>query len=450
MKIAHVGQPWDRMLPSQGNITTSIAVIIVNSAKELQARGHEVLIYCPGERYSLRKQVEHADGITYQAMGMVRLENRANRVLNRFWPVTDPARPYYVSKLAHRLYAEQVARDLKTQNVDIVHLHNMFQFASPIRAANPNLKIVLHMHCEWLSQLDRDIIMDRIKGVDLVLGVSGHITGRILERLPYLGDRCRTVYEGASLAQFSANGHIAASDPSNQQIMFLGRVSPEKGVHVLIDAFPKIAAACPQARLDIVGPLGAAPLDFLVGLSKDPLVQDLTRFYDPTHMGHPTYEAYLMARIPEELKDRVTFTGPVPNHQVSEHYRRAALLASPSLSDAMPLPPLEAMVDGKPVVAAATGGLKEIVAHDETGFLVEPANADELADAIIRLLQDPELRFRMGQAARERVRRLFSWQSVVDKAEALYHELLSGKLAPATAPATGTSLGTQPLPVDEN
>lgn len=449
MKIAHVGQPWDLMLPSHGNITTSIAVVIVNSAKELRARGHDVIIYCPGERYSIRKRVETADSITYRAMGMVRLENRVNSMVDHIWRSADPTRPLYSSRLAHRLYAEQVARDLRTQKVDIVHLHNMFQFVRPIRAANPRAKIVLQMHCEWLSQLDRNLIMDRIKGVDLVLGVSEHITGRILERLPHLVDRCRTVYEGASLAQFSTGDQIAGSEPSNQRIMFLGRVSPEKGVHVLIDAFPKIAAACPESRLDIVGPLGVAPLDFLVGLSKDPVVQDLTRFYDPAYMGQLTYEAYLMARIPDALKDRVTFTGPVPNHKVSEYYRRTALLASPSLSDAMPLPPLEAMVAGKPVVAAATGGLKEIVAHNETGFLVEPANPDELADAIIRVLKDPELRYSMGLAARERVRRLFSWKSVVDKAEALYHELLSGQLAPATVP-TSAHLSAPHLRTDES
>jgi UDP:flavonoid glycosyltransferase YjiC (YdhE family) len=149
MKIAHVGQPWDLMLPSHGNITTSIAVIIVNSAKELRARGHDVIIYCPGERFSMRKRVETADGITYRAMGMVRLEKQVNSAVNRIWQSVDPTRPFS-SKLAHRLYAEQIARDLKSQQVDIVHLHNMFQFAPPIRAANPRVKIVLHMLCEWL------------------------------------------------------------------------------------------------------------------------------------------------------------------------------------------------------------------------------------------------------------------------------------------------------------
>jgi glycosyltransferase involved in cell wall biosynthesis len=102
---------------------------------------------------------------------------------------------------------------------------------------------------------------------------------------------------------------------------------------------------------------------------------------------------------------------------------------------------LEAMACGTPVVASAVGGIKEVVVPGETGLLVpftprggtdfEPRDPDrfarDLADAVNRLLTDPELRQQMGARARERVERLFSWASVARRTVDFYRDLGAGR-----------------------
>jgi glycosyltransferase involved in cell wall biosynthesis len=88
---------------------------------------------------------------------------------------------------------------------------------------------------------------------------------------------------------------------------------------------------------------------------------------------------------------------------------------------------LEAMAAGLPVVATAVGGTPEVVVDGVTGFLVPPRDPQALADAILRLLRDPDLRRRMGEAGRAHVTEHFSVEQMVHKRERLYEELLKEK-----------------------
>jgi glycosyltransferase involved in cell wall biosynthesis len=85
----------------------------------------------------------------------------------------------------------------------------------------------------------------------------------------------------------------------------------------------------------------------------------------------------------------------------------------------------EAMAYGRPVVAGAVGGLLDLVADGETGLLVPPRDVSALRGALERLLGDPELRHRMGEAARKRVRERFAWPAVTDATLAAYEEALA-------------------------
>ena len=89
---------------------------------------------------------------------------------------------------------------------------------------------------------------------------------------------------------------------------------------------------------------------------------------------------------------------------------------------------LEAMAAGLPVVATAVGGTPEVVVNGVTGLLVPPRDPDTLAQAITRLLRDPDLRLKMGRAGRERVEKYFSVERMVQATEALYEELVGEKM----------------------
>jgi glycosyltransferase involved in cell wall biosynthesis len=85
---------------------------------------------------------------------------------------------------------------------------------------------------------------------------------------------------------------------------------------------------------------------------------------------------------------------------------------------------LEAMMCEKPCIASAVGGTSEAVVHNETGFLVEYGNADELADVISGVLSDPQKAKEMGKKGKEQVLRKFTWERIVTEIEEVYEELV--------------------------
>ena len=116
--------------------------------------------------------------------------------------------------------------------------------------------------------------------------------------------------------------------------------------------------------------------------------------------------------------------GFVPHRELGELYERAAVVACPSHREGFNVVCAEAMAYGRPVVAGAVGGLLDLVVDAETGLLVQPRDVGALRAALERLLDDEELRKRLGGAARERARTHFSWDRVTDATLAAYDEAL--------------------------
>ncbi|HEY5705659.1 MAG TPA: glycosyltransferase family 4 protein [Terrimicrobiaceae bacterium] len=316
-------------------------------------------------------------------------------------------RPAYASTLHNLGFAVQAAWHARKWHADVIHVHNFSQFVPIVRALNPSARIVLHMNCEWLSQLDPKMIARRIKSVDAIIGCSGHIVNKVLARFPYLRQKCHVVFNGSDVEHFVPSMEaVVANPPDPLRILFVGRISPEKGLHLLVDAFKTVAQNAPTACLDVVGGAGSLPADYIVSLSDDPNVRGLESFY------RGDYFAEIQGRIPDHLKERVKFHGNVAHRDLAEHYARATVFVNSSLSDAFPLTVVEAMAAGLPIVASAVGGVPEAVAHETTGFLVKPNSSDALASSLCDLLNDSSLRRRMAVAARERALSLFSWNAI--------------------------------------
>jgi glycogen(starch) synthase len=123
------------------------------------------------------------------------------------------------------------------------------------------------------------------------------------------------------------------------------------------------------------------------------------------------------------LTDVVDFIGWVSPDKVPELINTATMVLVLSRWEGFGLVILEAASMARPVIASRVGGIPEVLAHEETGLLVESENSQALAEAIIFLLTHPNDAARMGHAARQRARELFSWEQCVEAYDALYKTL---------------------------
>ncbi len=260
----------------------------------------------------------------------------------------------------------------------------------PVSVDRLRSKIVMHMHGEWLSALDRVMIERRLRHVDLVLGCSDYCTNRVRERFPGIAARCQTLYNGVDVDAFVPRAPSSADARRRaKRLLFVGVVSPHKGIHVLLDAFREVVARYPDVHLDIVGGHQVVSKAFLVPTRPDPMLATLDEF----HSGN--YLERLRARMTPGVASRVTFAGYVPCAQKRRYYQEADLVVLPS------------------------------VYHEGFGM---PA-AEAMAVGILQLLTDEPRRQAMGRAARERAVARFSWERIAASLTSLYDELAAGRRA---------------------
>jgi glycosyltransferase involved in cell wall biosynthesis len=213
-------------------------------------------------------------------------------------------------------------------------------------------------------------------------------------------DKTVVIYGGADPHRF----HPGRGDRRGG-VLFVGRLTPHKGVDRLIRALPA------DATLTCVGTSGHDPR--------------------PPESGYGDLLRGLAAA------KRVRFAGEVLETELPLLYRRAAVFVLPSvqvtcygraiaISELLGLAVLEAMASATPVVCSRLGGLPEVVRDGETGFLVTPGDIGELHDRIATLLADPRLAARMGARARELVMERFTWQACARHCLTAYQDLLGG------------------------
>ena len=335
------------------------------------------------------------------------------------WGVLPPRRSFFGSRWYFRNFATEVAEDMADLQVDIVHVQNFSQFVPIIRKANPQAQIVLHMHADWLIELDRAWVRPRLEQVDAVVCCSDYFARGIRREWPEFADRVRVVYNGISPAEMASAGAQGASAASGRRVLFVGRVTPDKGLHVLVDAFNRIVEEIPDADLVLVGPwVRFRKGSLAVHTSKEPAVRDLARFAGSPYVDH------LRARQSPNAAARTTIAGEVSREELLRHYRQADLLVLPSVyQEGFGIPIVEAAAFGLPTVATRRGGIPEVVVDGETGLLVEAGNPDALRSAIVALLMDDTKRRGMGSAARQRTLDRFTWDRVAASLGSVYDSM---------------------------
>jgi glycosyltransferase involved in cell wall biosynthesis len=231
---------------------------------------------------------------------------------------------------------------------------------------------------------------------DLFLTVSAYSASELEAPLA----RTRVIYGGADAVRY-------APDPREDRrgVLFVGRLTPHKGVDRLIQALP------PGAQLRVVGSSGHDPR--------------------PPERDYPSLLRHLAGN-----RD-VNFLGTLADTELARAYRSAAVLAMPSVertcygrtirvSELLGLAALEAMASGTPVVASRVGGLAEVIQDGQTGFLVPPGDVEALRDRLDAILRNPGLARRLGANARELVLERYTWARVAERCLEAYSTLIPG------------------------
>ena len=319
--------------------------------------------------------------------------------------------------------------DFNTANIDadLVHCHTWYtHFGGILAKKNYGIPLVITVHSlEPLRPWKREqlaggyefslwVEKTALEMADAVIAVSGetkHDIERLLKADPA---RVHVIHNGIDLNQYrkvdsTATLNRYGIDPNKPYVLFVGRITRQKGFQHLIRAIPFM-----ERDFQIVL-CAAAP--------------------DTPGMAEEMKTA--VERAKAQRPGIVWINEMVDQKTACELYSHAAVFVCPSIYEPFGIINLEAMACETAVVASAVGGIKEVVVDSETGFLVpleqmkespfEATNpekfARDLAGCVNQLMRDPQLRERFGKAGRKRAQENFSWAAIAAKTKALYESL---------------------------
>ncbi len=290
----------------------------------------------------------------------------------------------------------QLYRLFRSFRPDVVHTHLYVLRYTLLPTLLCRIPVRVHtVHSVAQKEVDRigklvHWIAFRLGGV-LPVSISQEVANTV--RAVYGQDiYTPVIYNGIPTGRFvSKNGWNGPKKEKEVTLLHVGRFAPPKNHLLLIEVFAQALKDYPKMRLWLVG--------------DGPLRPEVERVVEK-----------------KGLSDKVFFLGI--RDDVPKLLAESDVFILPSDWEGVPLTVLEAMAAGKPVIATAVGGVPELVENGVTGILVPPHNSKALAQGILRLAKDPDLRQRMGKAAQERALERFDIARTAREYEALYLKLL--------------------------
>jgi glycogen(starch) synthase len=379
-------------------------------AKALAARAHDVTLL--GFATNPAEAGEsNSDGVR-----IVRVRTAASHLPMIY---SDRTRPHALP-LPDPLVSRAIRHELSCGGFDVVHAHNWIVNSALGPAARAKVPLVMTLH-DYSHICATKRLMERGERT-----CSGPSLARCLS--------CASSHYGAinGAITVAANGwfarrradrvsHFAAVSSAVADAVTLGdNTTWLAGATLAAEVIPNFIPD--DIVLDEIAPPGPdAPLLFVGDVTPDKGVQTLLDAYRLLDGPPPLV---LAGRSPPgiawSIPDGVRLVGALPHAEVLTLFRTARGVVVPSLcGDACPTVVLEAMATGRPVVAAASGGIVDLVVDGATGFLVEPGNVSALAQAITSLLRDPQAARTFGAAGRNRARE-FTVSAVVERIERTY------------------------------
>jgi glycosyltransferase involved in cell wall biosynthesis len=275
------------------------------------------------------------------------------------------------------------------------------------------------MQCDWLVELEQRSTLRRLRAADAICGCSNHVAEGVARRFPELAERCHSIlnasnperfFESDGMRKRAAALRAKLGIEGQTVILFVGRVCPEKGVHVLVEAMHRVRQQRDDAVLLVAGAFSQQPPSPLWLRHRDEQFGEFEALKQ-------NYRSHL-EEAARGIEDRVHFLGKVPHEDLPDYYGLADIFVHPAIwQEPFGMILTEAMGCGLPVVSTRSGGIPEIVVDGETGLLARTGDPETLADAILDLAGDPVRRKEMGKRGAERLRDNFTWERTASRME---------------------------------
>ena len=310
--------------------------------------------------------------------------------------------------LGHLLWYRVFLCDVRPSLIHVQHpLERCSNVREVLRLERLRLPLVVTAHSLFGEHPESAIygqMAPNLRAAERIIAVSPHVADQAVA-LGVHPDRVRVIRSGVDTATFAPRDRRQARQALSLKaeaplVLFVGNLEPRKQLDVLLRAVAELRSRAPEVELAIVGSGASAGAD-----DQTERLRQLSRELD--------------------LRGAVHFAGAVDAETLLRWYAAADVFALPSSSEAQGIVALEAMACGLPVVASAVGGLLGTLEDGQTGYLVPPGDVPALTERILALLTEPARRARLGQAARRKVERDFSWEATVVSTIEVYREVLA-------------------------
>jgi D-inositol-3-phosphate glycosyltransferase len=389
-------------------------VYVIEVAKRLAARGIEVDIFTRATTSALEQVVAHSDGITVRHIHAGPFEG-----------LTKDELPGQLCTFAREVLRAEAGQPLG--HYDIVHSH--YWLSGQVGAlARDRWGVPLIHSMHTMAKVKNDAMAEgdtpepaaRIIGEQQVVEAADVLianTDLEAKQLINLYDaepgRVEVVNPGVDLSVFRPRERTQVRAglgiPADADVLlFAGRIQPLKAPDVLLRAVAVLLERRPELRSRLLVPIVGGP--------------------SGTGLERPTSLATLADEL--GIADVVRFVPPVSQDELARWYAAATLVAVPSYNESFGLVAAEAQACGTPVVAAAVGGLTTVVRDGRSGLLVDGHDAAGWADALQRVIADPDLRERLAAGAITQARE-FSWEATAERTLDVYRQAHSLMREPA-------------------
>jgi starch synthase len=362
-------------------------------------------------------------------------------------------------KAAVDAFALNLAQMKELAEIDIVHTHTWYvSMAGFLAKKLYNVPFVLTTHSleplrAWKAEqlgsgyamsswMERTAILD----ADAIIAVSNGTKADILKAYPDVdAARIHVIYNGIDLNEYQKTDDTTALikygvDPNKPYVLFVGRITRQKGVTHLVEAIPHMP---PGTQVVLCAGAPDTPEIATEMREKIEALRKQTPGSQPAAVENfaPNGGHSIATGDPTDTGHNIVWIEQmVTKQEAIQLYSHCAVFCCPSVYEPFGIINLEAMACEAPVVASATGGILEVVVEGETGHLVPwdadsettfPANpaqfARDLAAQVTELLNDPAKAKRYGEAGRKRVEENFAWSAIADQTIALYNKLIAEK-----------------------